>query len=106
METFLTELRGRQDVLEGDIFELLYSLSGDHKRSVFPSHSNPDSRFPRLQGAVRRLQADEECGGAAGAGWWCFSSGWPPGGVFHVPGEVIGSGQADYNLSPPVQAPK
>ena len=82
METFLTELRGRQDVLEGDIFELLYSLSGDHKRSVFPSDSNPDSRFPRLQGAVRRLQADEECGGAAGAGW-------PPGGVFHVPGEVI-----------------
>ena len=87
METFLTELRGRQDVLEGDIFELLYSLSGDNKISVFPSESNVGSRFPGLQGAVRRPQADEECRGGARDGWWCLSSSWPFGGVFHFPGD-------------------
>ena len=63
METFLAQLeRGDPALLQGEIFELLHSLSGGYSQDkVFPSSTIILLlfRFSHFQGDVSRLQTDE-----------------------------------------------
>ena len=59
METFLAQLaRGDPALLQGEIFELLHSLSGGYSQDKVPCYLLL-FRFSHFQGDVSRLQTDE-----------------------------------------------